>query len=184
MSPSSFGPKVSHQIQKIRDEQLIPLDKEAFRFKKDGSMREGHDILGRSGSATRAMTQAVGQAVEICTKNPSQTPEQMALALRERSTHPEARLFFKSAGLIDRDKFDTLKHVMSQRGKLLDTALERDTLRARVSNEKQQMANTMLLAFVDAPSHGSDGGERVSVPSRGGNLSLLMASHTQQAQGR
>ena len=73
---------------------------------------------------------------------------------------------------------------MSRCGELLNAALEKDATRARVSNEKQQMANTMLLAFVDAPSHGSDGGERVSVPSRGGNLSLLMASHTQQARGR
>ena len=90
----------------------------------------------------------------------------MALALREAPTHPEAGLLFKSAGLIDCGKLDTLKRMMSQRGKLLNTTLERDTSRARVSNEKQQIANTMLLAFVDTPSHGLDDGEKLSVPSK------------------
>ena len=69
--------------------------------------------------------------------------------------------------------------MMSQQGKLLNTALKKDTTRGRVSNEKQQMANTMLLAFVDAPSCGSDDGERLSVPSNRRQLqSLDGVSHT------
>ena len=65
---------------------------------------------------------------------------------------------------------------MSRCGELLNAALEKDATRARVSNEKQQMANTMLLAFVDTPSHGSDGGERLSVPSNVRGLQFLNVS--------
>ena len=48
-------PKLTSRRQKIRDEELIPLDDKAFRFKRDGSIREGQNIHDtRSGSATRA----------------------------------------------------------------------------------------------------------------------------------
>ena len=104
------------------------------------------DNVYLNGLATGARTQAVSQMVEFLAENPNQTPEQMVLALREASTHPEAGFFFKNAGTIDRDRLDTLRCMMSQCGKLLSTALEEDTSRGRASNEKRLMENTMLLA--------------------------------------
>ena len=53
-------PKLTSRRQKIRDEELIPLDDKAFRFKRDGSICKGQNIHDtRSGSATGAKNQAI-----------------------------------------------------------------------------------------------------------------------------
>ena len=83
--------------------------------------------------------------------NQLQKPEQTVLALREASKHADIRLFFKSAGLTDTDELETLRHIVNQSNKLLQSSLETDANQARVCNERQQIANTMLMALVDTP---------------------------------
>ena len=78
-----------------------------------GSIRSGTDIHGPRGSATRAKERADITIVNHLT-NERLTKEQKILALREASKHPKARLHFKSAGLIDSDELETLRHMISQ----------------------------------------------------------------------
>ena len=135
----------------IRDEDLIPLDREAFRFKKDGSTRAGNNIHGWNGSATRAKNRAVTSIVNFLNKL-QLTPQQKVLALREASTHPQARVLFKSAGLIDCDDVDTLKHMVSQSDKLIGSVMKKELSQGRVSNERQRIVDSLLLSIVDTPT--------------------------------
>ena len=114
-------PKLTRR-KKIKDMDLITLDKLAFRFKKNLQIRAGENIHGPSGSATRAKNRHVTESVNnVDTKDLN--PEQRVLVLREASVHPDARLHFKSAGLIDPDEFEALKFMMSQSDKFLEKAL-------------------------------------------------------------
>ena len=86
---------------KIKDEDLIPLDIDAFRFSMDGSSRAGDDICGQHfGSATRARSRAAIDTVKRL-PNLCQTPKRTVLALREASKRADIRLIFKSASLMD-----------------------------------------------------------------------------------
>ena len=63
-------PKSTGRLKKIRDEQLIPLDEEAFRSRRDGSTRKGQNTHGRNGSATRAGTKLPAKQSNFSLKTP------------------------------------------------------------------------------------------------------------------
>ena len=63
------------------------------------------------------------------------TPEQTVLVLREASKRHNAGLHLKSAGLIDSDELEPLRHVISRSNKLIDATQKKETVEARVSNE-------------------------------------------------
>ena len=61
--------------------------------------------------------------VDHLTRSERLTPEQKIHALGEASKHPKAGLHFKSAGLLDLDEVETLKHVVIlQSNKLIGAA--------------------------------------------------------------
>ena len=61
---------------------------------------------------------------------------------------------------------ETLRHVILQPNKLIGAAQKKETEKAQVSNERQQIVDTMLMAPSDTPDHASDaGGGKKSVPS-------------------
>ena len=96
-------------------------------------------------------------------------------------TTPNCLAFSMENGLETCDELDTLKHMMSQCGKLLNTTLDKDTAsRARVNNEKQQMADTLLLALWTLPPMAQMVKKDCLFHRRGGDFSFLV-SHTQQA---
>ena len=90
--------KVPHLVprkMKIKTEDLIALDKLAFKRRKNMQIREGQDVHGPNGAATRAKNRCVKEPIKHATKKDS-TPEQTALVLREASVHPHARLSKKT----------------------------------------------------------------------------------------
>ena len=107
---------------RIQDGDPIPLDTKTFRLKKDGSLRAEEDIHGPHGSATQAKNRAASSTVKHTTGNQQLAPEQRVLVSREASKHPKAGLCFERAGLIDTQKEDTLRHVVSQSNKLIGSA--------------------------------------------------------------
>ena len=61
-------PEFAGRRQKIRDEELVPADKEALRFKRDGSICNQHGIHGGDEAATRARNWTVSQAAGFLTE--------------------------------------------------------------------------------------------------------------------
>ena len=88
---------------RVRDKELIMLNDNTFGVKKDGTPREND----RGSAGVRQLSQAVTNIIEAIL-NMNLTPEQQVFPLRKASTHPRVRFFFKSAGLIDLDKYETL----------------------------------------------------------------------------
>ena len=86
MTALALVPRSTNRFKKIRDVDLIPLDSQAFRFKRDSSVQEGPDIHGHNGSATKARNQAIEATVDSVIDNPVQTRHQVILALGEAST--------------------------------------------------------------------------------------------------
>ena len=85
-------------------------------------------------------------------------------------------MFFKSAGPTDADELETLRHIVNQSNKLLQSSLETDANQARVCNERQQIANTMLMALVDTPpTQSHEHAEKKAVPSKRRRLNFLPA---------
>ena len=154
--------------------ELIPLDRYAFGFKRNFTIRKRIDIYGPHGSATRAKNRAVSSMISSII-NPKLTSHQIVFALREASVHPIARLFFKSAGLIDCEELDTLKHMISNCDKFLGKALKSGGVtKGRVSDEQSEMAHALFLAFSDSPQDlDSDDEQRKNSPSKRQRLSLL-----------
>ena len=72
------------------------------------------------------------------------TPEKMVPVLREVSVHPDARLCFKSAGLIYSDEFEVLKFMMSQADKFLEKVLKTESGQGQVANERREMVNSFF----------------------------------------
>ena len=105
-------------------------------------------------------------------KNSNLTAEQLVLALRDASTHPDVRLFFQSAGLIDCDEVTTLRHVVGQSRKLLKVLLATDSKKGHVSDERMGMANSILMGFANSPTTGA-ASDTTAAPSRGRILQLL-----------
>ena len=167
---------------RVKANQLIPLDKHAFGLKRDFTVRKGVDIYGHNGSATRAKNRAAS-SMTTSVPNPKLTSHQIVFALREASVHPKARLFFKSAGLIDCKEFDTLKHMVSNCDKFLARALKSGVTKGRVSNEQSKMANALFVAFSDSPQDlDSDDEQRKVSPSKRKRLSLLPLIPTSTGQ--
>ena len=90
---------------------------------------------------------AVSSEVKCMIGNQRLTSEQTVLALREASKHHQVRSHFKSAGPIDSDDVETLRCMISQGNKLISAAREKVSVEAHVSDEMQQMVDTMLLEF-------------------------------------
>ena len=82
-------PKLTKRT-KIQAKDIILVNKAAFQFKRDGTVCAGTDIHGPNGSAFKAKRRAINSIVKSI-NNPKHTPDQIALALREASTNPDAR---------------------------------------------------------------------------------------------
>ena len=162
-------PRLVSRRMKIKSEDLIALDKLAFPFKKNMQIREGQDAHGPNGSATRARQRCVKQLIERVARN-DLIPEQLVFVLRDASVHEDARLHFKSAGLIDPDEFETLKLMMSQADKFLEKVFKTESTKGRVANERREMVNSFFsLVGADDATAASN----VTVPSKRRRLDLL-----------
>ena len=87
---------------KVRDDELIPLNLDAFRYKKDGLLRGGGKT-GRGSAASQQESRQVHKIIDAIL-NPNLTDEQNVRALHKASTHHSVRRFFKSSGMIDDEK--------------------------------------------------------------------------------
>ena len=156
---------------KIKTEDLITLDKLALTKKKNILISEEQDIHSPNGAATRAKNRCVKQLIKHVTKK-DLTPEQIVLVLREASVHPDARLHFKSAGLVDSDEFGTLKFMMSQADKFLEKVLKTESLKGRVGNERREMINSFFTVTGEDDATATS---NVTVPSKRRRLDLLQS---------
>ena len=170
-------PRLVSRRMKIKTEDLIALDKLAFTFKENMQVRKGQNIHGPNGSATRARQRHVNQLISHIVRK-DLTPEQLALVLRDASVHKDARLYFKSAGLIDPDEFETLKFMMSQADKFLEKVLKTESAKGRVANERKEMVNSFftLIGADDATA-----ASNVTVPSKRRRL-LVCCNQFQKQQ--
>ena len=75
-------PRLASRRTKIKNEDIVALDKLAFTCKKNMQIREGQDVRGPSGFATRAKSRCVKQLIKHVAKKDLIT-EQTALVLRE-----------------------------------------------------------------------------------------------------
>ena len=100
------------------------------------------------------------------------TPEKMVPVLREVSVHPDARLCFKSAGLIYSDEFEVLKFMMSQADKFLEKVLKTESLKGRVGNERREMINSFFTVTGEDDAIATS---NVTVPSKRRRLDLLQS---------
>ena len=162
-------PRLVSRRMKIKSEDLIALDKLAFTHKKNMQIREGQNIHGQDGAATRAKNRCVKQLVDEVVRN-DLTPEQQVSALRDASVHKDARLHFKSAGLIDPDEFETLKFMMSQADKFLEKVLKTESAKGRVANERKEMVNSFFTMTAEDDATAASG---VSVPSKRRRLDVV-----------
>ena len=111
------------------------------------------------------------------------TSHQIVFALREASVNPKARLYFKSAGLIDCKELETLKDLISNCDKFLERTLKTKSGKGHVSNEQSKMANALFVAFLDSPQDlDSDDEQRKDSPSKRQRLSLLPSVPTSTSQ--
>ena len=164
-------PRLASRILKIKSEDMIALDELAFTFTKNKNMqiRRGQNIHGPDGAATRAKNRSARQLVDEVMRN-DLTPEQQASVLRDASVHKDARLHFKSAGLIDPDEFETLKFMMSQADKFLEKVLKTESAKGRVANERKEMVNSFFTMTAEDDATAPSG---VSVPSKRRRLDVL-----------
>ena len=118
------------------------------------------------------------------------TPEKMVPVLREVSVHPDARLCFKSAGLIYSDEFEVLKFMMSQADKFLEKVLKTESGQGQVANERREMFNSFFTKVFSNPSPSQPRIEhvcpnpmpKISV-SKAGVLNLLLKIKENKATG-
>ena len=61
------------------------------------------------------------------------------------------RVFFKSAGLIDCNELGTMKHEILNCDKFMNKALQKPSIKTRVTNEKKEMVNRLFLTFANTP---------------------------------
>ena len=101
-------------------EELIPLDERAFCYYKNGSLR-GTGGLGRGSASKKAESRAVVSMVNVINKE-TLSDTQKVQALRKASTHHLSRRIFQSAGMIDDNKYQAMKHVLNQMRKIVADA--------------------------------------------------------------
>ena len=102
-------------------------------------------------AASKAKSRAVLNIIDSI-RNSKLNEEQQVLALRTAAVHPELRLHFKSAGLIDVDEYETLKHTTNQMKTLIQKVVETEKKQGRVNDDKRGFIQSIILAIADTPS--------------------------------
>ena len=156
-------PPTLSKYTRVKENEIIPLDEQAFCYHRDGRIR-GTGELSRGSASKKAENRAV-LAIAHLINNPKLSDKQKVYALRKASTHHLCRRIFHSAGLIDGERYEAMKHFFSQIKKLVQEATATDDRRGRASDDKRALVNTVLLTTASTPSTENEPNEFTITPS-------------------
>jgi hypothetical protein len=125
---------------------LIPLETDAFKYTKDGSLRK--DSSGKA--SAMAKSRQVNNITNAIIDN-NLTSAQQVMALHEAAKHPKIRSVIKSAGLILPKNAEVAVYHESQRKRLLERATSTGKRWARATDDKRSLVESNLLACADSP---------------------------------
>ena len=139
-------PPVLTRHLKVTAAETIPLSKMYFWMKTDGTARSGIDLFGRHRVATRAKSPATCQMLHfLLNLNLKVIGEQIALSLRDSSTHHQVRKCFKAAGVIDAKELATTRHVANQTKRWFRNPLKLAMLMAESQIHSAALQELLLL---------------------------------------
>ena len=118
----------------VRNDELVPLNLDAFRYKKDGSLLRGGDKTVRGSAASQQENRQVHKIIDAIL-NPSVNEEKIVLALRKASTHRYVRRFLKSSGMIDDEENETRKYTMNQMKDIINLATATEKSQGRATDD-------------------------------------------------
>ena len=143
----------------VRNDELVPLNLDAFCYKKDGSLLRGGDKTVRGSAASQQENRQVHKIIDAIL-NPSVNEEQIVLALRKASTHRYVRRFFKSSGMIDDEENETRKYTMNQMKDIINLATATENSQGRATDDKRSIVQSILLGIASSPT--KNGGNKKS----------------------
>ena len=153
---------------RVSDEELIMLNENAFGIRKNGTPRQN----GRGSAGIKQLSRAVHNIIESIL-NLNLTEEQQVYSLRKASTHPRVRKFFKSAGLIDSDEYETLKYLADQMKQILNIATSTEKSKGRANDDKRSVVQSVLLSIATTPSRDGENQNNRKIPSMAARLRLV-----------
>ena len=168
---------------KVKAIEIIPLDENAFCYKKDGVTVRGTGVMARGSAPAKAKSRSVRRLSEaIKSEQKLCNDKQIVLSIRTLSTHHSVRHYFRSAGLIDEKDYIELKKMSTQMKNVLEDLNSTEKSRGRASDEKRAARNSIVMSIVDTPENETEEEEEPKPRPKGRALKLIGLPRTTGAR--